>query len=473
MAKEKYDKIDLFENYPIPKAVMTLVVPTVLACLVMVLYNMADTFFVGMLDDPVQTSAVTLAAPVILAFNAVVNLAGIGCASLMSRALGARDYETVKKTSSFGFYFAIIAGGIFSLICTVFKPGLLNILGASQTNTEATANYLFWTVTCGAIPSITNLVTAQIIRAEGMALHASIGTMSGCLLNIVLDPIFILPWGLNMGAAGAGCATFISNCVACLYFVILILVKGEKTMVSIDPRNFRPTAAIVKDVCGVGIPSAIQNLLNVTGMTVLNNFTSVYGAEAVSAMGISHKLSLVPMYIAMGISQGVMPLIGYNYASGNRKRMKDSLLYASKISAVVMIIATVIYCLFSENIIGMFMKNPLVVKYGGAFLIGMSIAQPFLCIDFVGVGVFQACGMGNKALIFAIMRKIILEIPALFILNKLVPMYGLAYAQLVAEVILATIAIFELRKLFKEPAPQPAVQTASQHEGTDSQQNGE
>ncbi|MDO4939063.1 MAG: MATE family efflux transporter [Lachnospiraceae bacterium] len=431
---------------------MTLVVPTVLACLVMVLYNMADTFFVGMINDPIQTSAVTLAAPVILAFNAVVNLAGIGCASLMSRALGSRDYDTVRKTSAFGFYFAIIAGGIFSLVCTVFKPTLLSILGATPENEIATAEYLLWTVTCGAIPSITNLVTAQIIRAEGMALHASLGTMSGCLLNIVLDPIFILPWGLNMGAAGAGCATFISNSVACLYFVILILIKGEKTMVSINPKDFRPTRAIVQDVCGVGIPSAIQNLLNVTGMTVLNNFTSAYGSEAVSAMGISHKLSLVPLYIAMGISQGVMPLIGYNYASGNRKRMKDSLLYASKISLIVMLIATAFACMFSEQIIGLFMKNPQVIMYGGAFLIGMSMAQPFLCIDFVGVGVFQACGMGRKALFFAIMRKIVLEIPALFLLNKLIPLYGLAYAQLVAEVILATIAIFELRKLFTEPA---------------------
>ena len=436
---------------------MTLAVPTVLACLVMVIYNMADTFFVGMLNDPVQTSAVTLAAPVILAFNAVVNLAGIGCASLMSRALGIRDYDTVRKTSAFGFYFAIIAGAVFSLICTVFRPGLLGLLGATQKNEIETARYLFWTVTCGAIPSITNLVTAQIIRAEGMALHASIGTMSGCILNIILDPIFISPWGLNMGAAGAGCATFISNMVACLYFVVLIIAKGEKTMVSINPKDFRPTGEIVKDVCGVGIPSAIQNLLNVTGMTVLNNFTAAYGAEAVSAMGISHKLSLVPMYIAMGISQGVMPLIGYNYASGNRKRMKDSLMYATKISLAVMVAATAAACLLSEPIIGLFMKNPLVVKYGGAFLIGMCLAQPFLCIDFVGVGVFQACGMGKKALFFAIMRKIVLEIPALFLLNKLIPMYGLAYAQLVAEIILATVAIFELRKLFAEkPSKEPS-----------------
>ena len=456
MARAKYDKIDLFENYPIPKAVSTLVVPTVLACLVMVLYNLADTFFVGMLNDPVQTSAVTLVAPVILAFNAVVNLGGIGCSSLMSRALGSRDYETVKKTSAFGFYFSIIAGALLSLICIIGGGNLRAILGAIEVNDVATAQYMLWTVFCGAIPSITNVVTAQLVRAEGMALHASIGTMSGCILNIILDPIFILPWGLNMGAAGAGCATFISNCVACLYFVILILVKGDKTLVSINPKDFRPTTAIVKEVCGVGVPAAIQNLLNVTGMTVLNNFTAAYGAEAVSAMGIAHKMSLVPLYISMGIGQGIMPLVGYNYASGNRKRMKDNLIYTVKLAGAFMIIATVLYYMFSQTIIGMFMKNQIVVNYGGEFLKGMSLAQFFLGIDFLAVGVFQACGMGKKSFVFAILRKIVLEIPALFILNKLFPMYGLAYAQLVAEVILSVIAVIELKKILDEPAPMKA-----------------
>ena len=449
MSKEKYDKIDLFENYEIPKAVMTLAVPTVLACLVMVIYNMADTFFVGMLNDPVQTSAVTLAAPVILAFNAVVNLAGIGCASLMSRALGIRDYDTVRKTSAFGFYFAIIAGAVFSLICTVFRPGLLGLLGATRKNEIETARYLFWTVTCGAIPSITNLVTAQIIRAEGMALHASIGTMSGCILNIILDPIFISPWGLNMGAAGAGCATFISNMIACLYFVVLIIAKGEKTMVSINPKDFRPTGEIVKDVCGVGIPASIQNLLNVTGMTVLNNAMSVFGAEAVAAIGISHKTTMIPMYVSMGITQGVMPLIGYNYSARNVSRMKKSVVFTTEISAVIMLAATVICYIFAGNIIHLFIDNSLIVSYGTSFMRAQSLAQPFLAMDFLAVAVFQACGLGSRSLFFAIARKIVLEIPAMLILNKIYPMYGLAFSQLCAEVVLAAAAIICLVRIFR------------------------
>ena len=135
--------------------------------------------------------------------------------------------------------------------------------------------------------------------------------MCGCLLNIVLDPIFILP-GLNLGAAGAGCATCLSNTVACLYFYVLLFVKRGKTYVCIKPSMFRPSKQIVKGVCGVGIPASIQNLLNVTGMTILNNFTSAYGSDPVAAMGIAQRVNIVPFQIAMGFSQGIMPLISYN-----------------------------------------------------------------------------------------------------------------------------------------------------------------
>lgn len=448
-AKTNFDKTDLFENYPVPKAVMSLSVPMVMACLVMVLYNLADTFFVGLLNNPVETSAVTLGAPVILAFNAVINLAGVGSASLISRALGVHDDETVRRTSAFGFYFAIIAGAIFSLVCTIGKPILLDILGSTDLNREATSAYIYWTVTCGAIPSILSMVTGNIVRAEGMATHASIGTISGCLLNIVLDPVFILPWGLNMGASGAGCATFISNCVACFYFIIMLYVKRGHTIISISPKYFKPSRYIIKEVCGVGVPAAIQNLLNVTGMTVLNNFMSVYGTEAVSAIGIAHKMAMIPMYISMGVGQGIMPLIGYNFAAENKPRMRETIRFTIKIMAVFMLAMTAAYCVFSKEIILLFMKDPLVVEYGAAFLIGQALAQPFLSLDFMGVGVFQACGMGRKSFMFAVLRKVVLEIPALFILNKLAPMYGLAYAALAAEIVLAIAAAAELKKLMK------------------------
>ena len=179
-------KITLFEQSPIPKAVLKLAVPTILSSLVMVLYNLADTYFVGMLNNSVQNAAVTLAAPVLLAFNAVNNLFGVGSSSMMSRALGKREYDTVYRSSAFGFYCAVCFGIIFSVLCTVLKGPLLMLLGVESSTMAATAAYMKWTVTFGATPAILNVVMAYLVRAEGGALHASIGTMSGCLLNIVL-----------------------------------------------------------------------------------------------------------------------------------------------------------------------------------------------------------------------------------------------------------------------------------------------
>lgn len=447
-------KTYLFEEMPIPKAVMQLSVPTVMGCLVMILYNLADTYFVGMLDNPEETAAVTFGATVILAFNAVTNLFGTGTSSLMSRALGVKDYDTFKRTSAFGFYAGIALSIMFSVCAAVFNTPLLNLLGASGANVGPTKQYLFWTVICGAVPAITNVIMANLIRSEGNALHASIGTMSGCLLNIILDPFFILPFGLNMKAAGAGLATFISNTVACLYFFVLLYVKRGKTNVSISIRDLRPSKYIVKEVFVVGIPASIQNLLNVTGMTVMNNSMAVYGSEAVSAMGIAHKTTMIPMYVSMGISQGILPLVGYNFAAGNKKRMSKTIVFATSIGMGFMVVATFGFWLGAGGIISLFMENALIVEYGTAFIRGLCLAQPFLALDFTGVGVFQACGMGRTSLIFAIMRKILLEIPAMIVLNKLFPMYGLAYAQLIAEVILAIAAITKMRSIMKTtPTP--------------------
>lgn len=441
-------KIILFERTPVPKAVATLAVPTILSSLVMVLYNLADTYFVGILNDPVQNAAVTLAAPVLLAFNAVNNLFGVGSSSMMSRALGTKDYDTVSRSSAFGFYAAIFFGFLFSVVSMSLREPLLTLLGADSVTEAATEGYLKWTVFCGAVPAILNVVMAHMVRSEGSALHASIGTMSGCFLNIILDPIFILPWGLNMGAEGAALATFLSNTFACLYFFVMLFVRRKETYVCINPKKLTFRKEIILGICAVGIPASIQNLLNVTGMTILNNFTSVYGADAVAAMGITQKFNMVPMYVAMGLSQGIMPLIGYNYAGKNVRRMKETILFSVKSAMVLLILAAVLFYVGSGNIVRSFMDNETVIAYGTRFLRGFCLGLPFFGMDFLAVGVFQAVGNGKAALIFAIMRKIVLEIPALYLLNTLFPLYGLAYAQFTAEVVLAVAAVLTLRSMF-------------------------
>ena len=440
----------LFEQMPLSRAIMTLAIPTVVSSLVVVLYNLADTWFVGLLNDPVQNSAVTLASPVTLAFFFVTNLFGVGSSSMMGRALGAKDIDTAKRSAAIGFWATVLSGLAFSLLYFSLHSPILTGLGASGENRQATADYLLWTVTLGAAPSMLNVVLGYLVRTEGASMHASIGTMSGCILNIFLDPIFVLPKFLNMGAAGAGCATFISNCAACLYFFVLLFFKRKTTFVCLNPKMAVPKAKIIRGIFTVGIPAGIQNLLNVTGMTILNNFTSAFGTDAVAAMGIAYKTYMIPIQVSFGLTQGIMPLVSYNYGSRDYQRARKSVILAGKIAVIFLVAVGTGFFVFSDSIIYAFIKSDAVIAFGGKFLKAMCLALPFQCIDFLGVSTYQACGKGALSLIYAVMRKGVLEIPALIILNRLFPLYGLPYAQPFAEFVLAIGAFFTIKLMFSK-----------------------
>ncbi|MCQ2596459.1 MAG: MATE family efflux transporter [Treponema sp.] len=446
------DKTVLFETMPVPQAVMKLCIPAIMGTLVMVLYSIADTYFVGMTGDPIQNAAVTLAGPVLMAFNAVNNLFGVGTSSMMSRGLGRKDYDAVARSSAFGFYGALFFAIIFAVGYTAFQPFFLNMLGATDSTVIPTRDYLFWTCTLGAVPAIMNVTFSHLVRSEGGALIASAGAMSGCILNMILDPFFILPQFLGMGVVGAGLATFIGNCAACLVFAGFLLVKRGQTYVCIDPRKFGFKKEIVLGIFAVGIPACIQNLLNVTGMTIQNNLAAGYGSDVVASMGIAGKINVISFYIAMAIGQGVMPIIGYNFAAKNSQRMKDVLKFTIKVDVAFLAVTTFIYMTFAPQLVRMFLDNDIIVNYGKNYLRLMSTAIPFLCMDFLAIGIFQACGFGKYALFFAFLRKIILEIPAIILLNYLIPVYGIGCSQTVAEVGMCIASIFLIKKVFKKIA---------------------
>ena len=443
-------KIDLFENSSIPLAVAKLSVPAVMSTIVMVIYSLADTYFVGCLKSQTESSAVTLAAPALLAFNAVTNLFGVGGSSLMSRCLGSREYDKVKKTSSFCFYISLGLALLISLSVFIFNTPFLHLLGAEASNIDATRKYVFWTVILGAIPAIGNVILSNIIRSEGESLHASVGVISGCILNIVLDPIFVWPKFIGMGAAGAGCATFVSNLIACIYILGVMFVKRKKLVVTINPKYFRFDGQIIKGVLSVGVPAAIQNLLNVTGTLILNRFTGKYGVAAVTAMGNAHRVNMLPLYLTMGMTQGIMPLISYNYSNGNIKRMKKAILFVLSLSVVIAVALTAVIYAGSEKFIRVLLNDEEVVMHGTVLLREMSLGILFLAVDFMAVAVFQAIGKGIYSLIFAILRKIVLEIPAIVILNMIIPLYGMGYAQVVSEAVLSVAALLMLVKIFKQ-----------------------
>jgi len=449
MAIQKIDKEELFERMPIEKAIFKLTIPMMISSIISIIYNLADTYFVGMINDPVQNAAVTLVGPAMVLFFAVTNLFGIGTSSLMSRKLGEKNYDDVKKSSATGLYLGFFCALLISLITLIFNPFVLKILGTSEITYSVTKQYLFWTVGLGAVPGIMNILFSFILRSEGRAVHASVGAMSGCILNIILDPFFILPSGLNMGAAGAGFATFISNTFACFYYLVLLFVLRKKSLVSINPKYISFRSDILKNIFTVGIPGVFQNVLNVIGMTILNNHASGFGTDLVASMGIVGKINQIPIQVIFGFSQGIMPLIGYNFACKNIQRVKETIRKEFIIILGLLAIIMITFIAGGRPIVRMFMDNDSIVNIGSKFLICSSLSMPFLSMDFVTVGISQAFGRGKIAMIFSFLRKVILEIPFIFIFSRVFGMYGLAFPSMAAEIIMSIIAVFVLKNMIK------------------------
>ncbi len=445
--REKINREELFENAPVWNAIFSLTIPMIIGSLVAMVYNLSDTYFVGALNDPVQNAAITLASPAMILFYGVTNLFGIGASSLMSRSLGAKDDETVKRASATGIYLGLICALILSLVTIVFNNGFLNILGTDSITYTATKDYMFWTVCLGSAPTIMSIIFGYLIRAEGRAVEASIGQIAGCVLNIILDPIFILPWGLNLGAAGAGFATFISNCIACTYFLVTIVRLRDTTHVSLNPKYVTLKKYVLLSIMIVGIPGVFQNVLNVISITVLNNISASYGANTVAAVGIANKINQLPIQIVFGFTQGVMPLIGYNYASKNFPRMKETIRKTYLVTISSLFAITLVFNLLGGPIIRLFMNMDDIVSIGSWFLSGFGISLPFMCVDFMVVGISQSFGMGKVALIFSFIRKLAFEIPLIILLNYGLGVKGFAYAQCITEILMCVIAVLVQKRL--------------------------
>lgn len=433
---------ELFEKSPVWKAIFTLTIPMIISSIVSMIYNLSDTYFVGALNDPVQNAAITLVAPAMTIFYGITNLFGIGASSLMSRSMGLKDTETVKRASATGIYLALLGAIFYSAITLILNRQTLGILGTDTITYQATKDYLFWTVCLGSVPSIMSIMFSYLLRAEGRSMQASIGQMSGCILNIILDPFFILPFGFNLGAAGAGLATFLANLTACSYFLILIRKERKNTYVCLNPKYITLKASILFSIFVVGVPGVFQNILNVISMTILNNIVAGYGASIVAAVGIANKINQLPIQIVFGFTQGVMPLIGYNFASKNYSRMKESVkkTYIVTISALMCIL--ILFNLAGQPIVRIFMNQDDIVRTGAWFLSGFGISLPFMCMDFMVVGISQAFGLGKPALIFSFVRKVFFEIPFILLLNHFVGVMGIAYAQCITEILMAIIAFF-------------------------------
>ncbi len=448
-------EIDIFENRPVLKSILSLAIPTVISQLITVLYNTADTFFIGQIGDPNQVAAANLCMPFFFFLNAIANLFGIGGASLVSRLLGSQQYEKAKKTSSFTIWSALVCTLFYSIIILFTKSYILPLLGANNLTQDFSETYVFYVICLGGIPTVFNVTCAHLVRSEGFSKQASFGMILGAVLNIVIDPIFIMV--LKMEIMGAAIATLISNVVASLFFIVYLLKKKEDTYIKLNPKYYSVKEHIPREVILTGLPSAALSILVAFSNLTINKLMSEYGNEAIAAMGIARKIDLVTMGISLGISQGVVPLIGYNYASKNYKRMKKAIKETFFIIMGFAFVSVIVLFTFAKEIVGLFIDDALTVQYGEGFQkifalsgIGQSSAVLF-------TGLFQAVGKKVQPFIISTMRKGVVDIPFMFILNNAIGINGIVWAMPIADTfgMILSIILFvpfwiKLNKLTKE-----------------------
>ena len=441
-------KIEVFENYPVYKALITLALPTIFGMMVNVFYNMVDTFFVGTTNDPNQVAAVSLTMPIYLLLMAFGAIYGIGGASYISRSLGAKNYEKAKQTSSFAFFASVATGLVCMSVFLIFMKQILKLSGASIHTYQFAKDYLM-IVAFGAIFVISQMSMGQIVRSEGASKEAMIGMILGTVINIILDPIMILY--MKMGVAGAAWATIIGNACSTFYYIWHIAKKS--TFLSIRLKDFSIHSDILKNVFAIGLPVFINNVLISCANILINNFASGYNDNVVAGLGVSQRIFMLVILVFIGLAQGIQPFIGYNFAAKNYKRMNASIKLSCLISFILGCIFLSSAFLFASHFIRIFIDNDEVVEYGVKFLIASYSISPIIGFQFVFMSTFQALGKAIPSLILSLSRQGIAFVPAIVIGTKFFGINGIIWAQPIADIvsiILAGIMYIYIYKTMKK-----------------------
>lgn len=438
------DEKELMGNMKISSAVMKMAVPSVISSLVTVVYNMADTFFVGQTGDPLQVAAVSLTNPIFILLMAFANMLGMGGSAVLSMALGAQNKKRAANVSAFVTYASLIIGIVFTAVLILFMDPILKIFGADAQTYEFAAGYTFH-ISYGAPFIIWSAAASFIVRAEGASKEAMFGSMIGTIANIVLDPIFISV--LDQGTAGAAIATTIGNVLASAYYLWYFLKKSR--VLSVSPKNMKIREGICIQTCSSGLPTAIFSALMSVSTIVLNQLLVEYGNNPVAAIGIVFKANMFITFLQMGIANGIQPLLGYNYGSGNMERFRGVESFTKKCCIIAGIIATVLFFIFREPIIRLFISDSDVIAYGVKMLTAYMLSGPVIGILFVNMNCMQSVGHAFPATVLSVLRQGILLIPLLYLLKVLFGLNGVILGQSLTDYLAVILSVFLWRRIRK------------------------
>ena len=438
---------EIFRTLPVPAALRRMVLPAVASQLIVLIYNMADTFFVGQTNNPYMVAGTSLILPVFNITLCLAGLAGIGGGSLISRLLGQGRADEARRVSAFSLYLGLAVAALFAVGTAVFMRPLLGLLGAGENTYAYARQYALCVIVCGGVPTVLSNVLSNLIRSIGYSRAAGAGIILGGVLNIGLDPLFmfvLLPKGYEV--LGAGLATCLSNCAALLFFLIVLVRIGRGSVVTFSPRAGLPGRASIAAVFGVGIPSAVATLLFDLDYIIIDKLMVSYHDLALAAIGIVLKVERFPLNAGIGICQGMMPMVAYSFSAGDGPRMDRTIRLSRRLGLGIALGSILLYEALAAPLAQLFIADAETMTLAAQFLRVRVLATPLMFLSFFTVYLFQAFGRGRVSLFLGVMRWLVFNIPMLFLLNAVFGMYGIVWAQVTADTLTVLLSLWVLRR---------------------------
>ena len=453
MSQQSEDKrIYILKSERPARAVVRLGVPLIAGMFIMVLYNLVDTYFIGLMHDDYQLAAVNLAYPVMMISIAISNMIGTGASSLIARSLGAGEEEKANHTLTVGFVLTVINSVIVAGIGLLLLDVIVKGLGAQENTFEYTRQYV-QVILAGSLLTMGNYTFGQLLRSEGSVRQSVAGMIAGTAVNIVLDPVFI--FALGMEIRGAAIATILGNGAGML--VSLYFYMKGKTLLRPSVAYIKPTAEILREIFWVGVPATMETLLTSAAYIVNNNLAVQYGELTVAAMGVAQKILSLGNYIYQGFAAGTQPIMGYNYGAKNYRRMLEVLKAGVMVVSGTEMCVMAVYGIFAPQLIGIFTESPEVIATGSYVLRNLMFILPFVGATSMSRMSFQAMGKPQYAFGITLVRQLFLYVPLLILLNRLFGFGGMIKAQPVTEVIMMAVSVSLLYRVIAGQEGQMAV----------------
>ena len=450
--------INKLADTPIPKLIVTLSIPSIVSMLVTNIYNLVDTAFVGRLG----TSA-SGAVGIVFGFMAIIQAVGFmfgqGAGSIISRSLGKNDKEKADIHATAGFFGSFLFGLFITALGFIFLDEIVMFLGSTETIFPYAKTYISYILVASPFMS-SSLTLNNILRYEGKANLGMIGLMTGAILNMIGDPIFM--FAMDMGISGAGLSTALSQLVSWVILLMMFILKKSSSTISF--KNLKKAGGMVYlNIMTTGFPSMLRQALNSLTTVLLNSQCAVYGDAAVAGMSIVSRIIFFAFSIALGVGQGFQPVSAYNYGAGKYDRVRKGFRFTCLVSEAIVGVGCTLLFIFASELVGLFRDDADVILVGARALRLQSVAYLVLPPCMTTEMLYQSTGRRIGAAILTALRSGLLFIPALLILANLRGLAGIQEALPVSLILSAPItvvfAIYFFRKLPKNNQLPPKPET--------------